>query len=210
MLTGITRYVSISALAIVITLGCFMLMQRLLDQPAGEGGDLGTGPVIVFEDIKIPEYEPPPPREPKPEHEPPPELPQPDTAIPKNPVEVAMNIPDLNLLPSLKGEGPGIQGNTNPPNLIGAGDDQLVKMYEVLPPYPVEGTLAGIEGWVKVQFTVNAAGTVIDVAVLDSQPKRFFDATVINTVRKWRFKPRSLDAAPLSAIQVIDFSLDSD
>lgn len=210
MFVKITRYLSISALAVSITLGCFLLMQQLLHQPTGEtilDPELHT---IVFEDTEIPDYQPPPPRPPRPEHEPPPEVIQHETTIPVVQSEPVMAIENINTI-GFSNNGVSVYvGGRNPNLYSGAADDQLIQMVSIAPPYPVQAATAGIEGWVKIQFIVNAAGLVTDPVVIESQPKRVFDQAAIAAVLKWRFQPRSFKAQSLHAIQVIDFTLESD
>ncbi len=209
MFVKITRYLSISALAISITLGCFLLMQQLLHQADNK---IVVGPEyhpITFVDIDIPDYEPPPPRPPKPEREPPPEVPTPETDIPIAENKPVTAIAKLNLLDSLQGKGPGLTGTTKPNSGSGSEHEGLVQLFRITPPYPVTAARAGIEGWVKVQFSVNAAGVVIDPVVIDSQPKRVFDQAAVAAVLKSRFQPRSFDAPLLSAVQIIDFTLEN-
>ena len=63
----------------------------------------------------------------------------------------------------------------------------------VKPPYPPQLKRLGISGRVKVRLTVSKDGTVENVEVLESEPKRPrdksgpFDKTVIDGVKKWHF-----------------------
>ena len=43
------------------------------------------------------------------------------------------------------------------------------------PMYPREAALRGIEGWVKVQFTISGDDSVKDAVVLDANPEGVFD-----------------------------------
>lgn len=208
MFVKITRYLSISALAISITLGCFLLMQQLLHQADSK---IIVGPKyepITWVDHDIPDYPPPPPRPVKPEHEPPPELIQPETTIPVVQPDPIMTIENIDTV-GISSNGVQVYTGGPKPVLDRASNDQLVQLVAVAPPYPVPAMVAGIEGWVKVQFAVNAAGLVIDPVVVDSHPKRVFDQAAVAAVFKWRFQPRSFNAQPLRAIQVIDFTLEN-
>jgi protein TonB len=70
--------------------------------------------------------------------------------------------------------------------------------------------MSGIEGWVKVEFTITEAGTVKDAHVIESDPPRVFNREAIRAILKWKFKPRVVEgvAVERQATQVIDFSLD--
>jgi protein TonB len=59
------------------------------------------------------------------------------------------------------------------------------------PLYPPDALRAGIGGEVAVTFTVNADGSVDDVAIVSAQPQGVFDKNVLAAVRRWKFKPIS-------------------
>ena len=80
----------------------------------------------------------------------------------------------------------------------------------ITPQYPREALLHGIEGWVRVEFTINPDGSVRDPIVVNSQPARIFDRPAIQAVLRWKFKPRFVDGEAIArrAVQVIDFRLE--
>ena len=80
----------------------------------------------------------------------------------------------------------------------------------IQPNYPQGPARDGIEGWVKVEFMVNEFGTVTEVKVIDSKPKRTFDQATLKAIRKSKFKPLLIDGVPMAqtAIQIIEFKLD--
>jgi protein TonB len=92
------------------------------------------------------------------------------------------------------------------------GDGELIPLVKIAPRYPRKAALAGKEGWVKVEFTVTELGTVADVKVLDSKPRRLFDRAAKRAILKWKFKPRVVDGKPVArrAVQVIEFKLAED
>ena len=61
----------------------------------------------------------------------------------------------------------------------------------------------------KLAFTITERGTVIDPVVVESRPRRLFNRSAVAAIRKWRFKPKVVDGAPVStrATQVIEFKL---
>jgi protein TonB len=70
--------------------------------------------------------------------------------------------------------------------LAASGDATLVT--KVDPEFPREAVQAGIEkGIVKARMTVDGAGEVTRVEVLDAQPRRVFDRAVVKTLSQWRF-----------------------
>jgi len=59
-----------------------------------------------------------------------------------------------------------------------------------------------IDGWVLVAYTVNTAGKVSDVRVLDSQPPGVFDEKVIAAVSDWIYDPADIKARKANKVQL--------
>lgn len=51
------------------------------------------------------------------------------------------------------------------------------------------------DGWVKLQFTVTAKGEARDIEVVASSDEAL-EATALYSLRKWKFKPRTIDGEP--------------
>lgn len=61
-------------------------------------------------------------------------------------------------------------------------------VYREQPEFPVEASREGITtGSVKARMTVNEAGSVVKVDILDSRPRRVFDRAVRAALSKWRY-----------------------
>lgn len=59
---------------------------------------------------------------------------------------------------------------------------------KVDPEFPREALQAGAEkGKVKARMTVDSAGEVTRVEILDAAPRRVFDRAVVKTLSQWRF-----------------------
>ena len=78
-------------------------------------------------------------------------------------------------------------------------------LVRIEPEYPRRAQETGIEGWVQVQFTVNAAGAVTDVFVVDSDPKGVFDVAATKAVQRWKYAPKVDEGRPVEmrGMQVI-------
>ncbi len=92
------------------------------------------------------------------------------------------------------------------------GDDvvrQVVR--KVAPKYPRAAYRRNIEGWVIVEFTVDAAGNVHDPLVVDSVPQKIFNTHAVRAVQQWRYAPISGNGNSMSKpIQVkIRFAFES-
>jgi protein TonB len=69
-------------------------------------------------------------------------------------------------------------------------DRDAIPLVRINPTYPPREESRGTEGWVLVQFTVTATGTVRDAVVLDAEPKSVFDAAALEAIGRWRYNPR--------------------
>ena len=80
------------------------------------------------------------------------------------------------------------------PHLGGvASDADVIPLVRVLPQYPPRASSRGIEGWVVVEFTITAAGTVQDPTVIDADPPGIFNRAMLRAIRKWKYKPKIVD-----------------
>ncbi len=66
------------------------------------------------------------------------------------------------------------------------------------PPYPAVARRMGEQGEVRLDVHVDADGTVSDVRLKQSSGSDTLDRTAVDTVRKWRFKPATVDGRPVS------------
>ena len=71
-----------------------------------------------------------------------------------------------------------------------SNDAEVIPLNEVLPVYPDNARRRGIEGYVKLAFTITAEGRVENVRVLESSPARVFDRAARRAALRWRFAPR--------------------
>jgi protein TonB len=90
-----------------------------------------------------------------------------------------------------------------------SAEGDVVPVMVIRPMYPREAAVDGIEGWVKLEFTITATGSVRDARVIDANPARIFNREAMRAILKWKFKPRVVDGVAVDrrATQVIDFSL---
>lgn len=201
-------------LAALVSLALFFAMHFMISQGKGDINKSQDYAVVDFVRLKresetrlkkrvIPK-KPPMPKAPPP----PPELQiaQDDAVAMPN---LQMDMPRLST--SGIAGGPfigGVGGGTG----LAQGDGELIPLVKIAPRYPRKAALTGKEGWVKVEFTVTELGTVSDVDVIDSKPRRLFDRAAKRAILKWKFKPRVVDDKPVArrAVQVIEFKLAED
>ena len=139
---------------------------------------------------------PEPPKKP-----PPPDLPTPELQAPPQAPNLDIEFPDIAIPTDFKGAflGPQNQG----------GNSQVIPLVRINPQYPRNELLAGVEGWVKVRFTVEADGAVSSPKVVASKPPRVFDSSALRAIKKWKFKPKVVNGIAVSqdGTQIIEFKL---
>ena len=174
------------AIAFVVTFGLFWVMQALIGIE-GELDESARGRVVDFVRLKrdeaVEEKKRKLPNKKPPEEAPPP----PDLNLSQN------NRPDADMGNTLAimgsdldlGEGPGLGS--------GGADTDIVPLVRVEPLYPQRAAQRGIEGWVEVEFTISAAGTVSSPRVISYQPSSVFNRAALKAIRKWKYNPKIED-----------------
>lgn len=117
--------------------------------------------------------------------------------------------PDRPTFDGLDGIGDGIRVPRADSGGGQRGNGEAQAMVRVEPQWPREALVQGIEGWVRVHFTIRPDGSVSQARVLESHPARVFDRAAVRAIERWRFRPRVADgrAVERTATQVIEFRL---
>ena len=84
---------------------------------------------------------------------------------------------------------------TNSSDIVGA--TSLTRIRTDPPEYPADAARKRLEGWVDVEFTVKADGSVRDTLIRNAQPAGVFDQAATRAVEKWRFKPVLRENTPV-------------
>jgi protein TonB len=74
---------------------------------------------------------------------------------------------------------------------------QLVRVRYVEPQYPPVASQLGRSGTVDLEFTVRADGSVSDVNITQADPRGMFEASAVQAVSKWRYRPLERDGHPI-------------
>jgi len=92
-------------------------------------------------------------------------------------------------------------------NVVISGIMPLVK---VNPVYPNRAVSHAIEGWVKIEFTIQADGSVANAVVMQSKPEDVFDEAALVAINQWQFKPKMVNGVAVEqrASQQLQFKLD--
>ncbi len=205
------RFIFSIAAGVVVALALFLLMHFLIAGTPNLGDRDSDRAQLDFVRVKQDEIEqikerrkPPEPEKPK-EPPPPPKLTQANNDKPP-PDMPDIQTPQINVAIST-GSGPYLGGWSAGQQ---APEGDVIPIVRIQPQYPRDAALEGTEGWVTLEFTIEADGTVSDVVILDSDPKRVFDRNARRALYKWKFKPRVVDGQAVArrASTTIDFDLD--
>ncbi len=116
--------------------------------------------------------------------------------------------PKLNLALSDIGQGPGMAVGVAGGG--GGSDTAPAPLVRIEPQYPREAAMSGQEGWVRLKFDISVLGEVQNVEVVESEPRRIFDAAARAAVLRWRYRPQMVDGEavvrPNNMVQ-LDFKL---
>ena len=139
---------------------------------------------------------PEPPKKP-----PPPDLVTPELQAPPQAPNLDIEFPDIAVPTDFKGAFLGPQN--------AGGNSQVIPLVRINPQYPRNELLAGVEGWVKVRFTVEPDGSVSSPIVIQSKPPRVIDTAALRAIKKWKFKPKVVNgiAVQQDGTQLIEFKL---
>lgn len=197
--------------AVGVTFGLFLFMFKLISSGGSNNEEMEAiagihfGPVDIPDDVmtknrRIPRKPPPPKNPPPPPKMQVSKMDQTQQNMPK------LDLPNLDV-PMSGGEGMFI-GNFATVDKTAEGD--IIPIVVIRPMYPRDAAMQGLEGWVKVEFTITAIGTVKNPRVVEAKPPRVFNREAIRAILKWKFKPRVVDGKAVArpATQVIDFNLD--
>ncbi len=72
-------------------------------------------------------------------------------------------------------------------------DGDTLAIVRVPPRYPNRALSRGIEGWVLLEYTINAIGQAVDIFIVESEPGSMFNRSAISAVRKWKYRPKTED-----------------
>lgn len=210
----------------LITLSLFWLMQFMILHSA-----IGLEPT---DDLKMVEFvrlkrdptlktrkRKPPEKPPLKKRPPPPKVSTPSRKVVRSPTP-RVSVPNLDfpaLNPRLNGPlVSGLQAEAevvstpapvSDPAPAGEVSTNLVPVFRVKPKYPRRAARRRIEGWVKVEFTITAAGTVKDAEVVESRPGSIFNREALKAIARWKFKPKMVSGKPVEqrAVQVLEFRM---
>ncbi len=210
------RYTSSSFFAVIFTLVTFVGMSMLIAPSSyRKTTELEIGDFSSVRDMKAPNVTQQPKKKIPPKQEkvkpqpvaPPISVTTPWTRtrieIPQGSLNTNLETISTDLLPNLD----RVLGDD-----FGSGSRGLISTLSVQPIYPIKQVMNKTEGWVKVQFTVNEFGNVVDASVIEAEPARLFNNAALKAIKKSKFKPLKIDgiATAQTATQTFEFKINKD
>lgn len=74
----------------------------------------------------------------------------------------------------------------------------LQRVYSVDPVFPELARERDLRGFVDLEFTVRADGSVTDITVLKSVPSGVFEKSAVDAVSQWRYRPIERNGVPVN------------
>lgn len=204
------RQIVSTFLGVAVAISLFLLMHSLISGDNDVDRERNNVLRLDFIQVNPDELEnirerrkPPEPEPPK-EPPPPPELKVQSQDRPQQDMP-RIDMPRINI-GAASGSGPYL-GNWSAGDPSAEGD--VIPIVRIEPQYPREALMDGISGWVDIEFTIEADGSVSDPKVVDANPRRLFDRNAVRAIYKWKFKPRIVDGQPVArrATQRIEFNI---
>ncbi len=195
---------------IFVTLLLFYIMQALIQSGRSVLNEGGVTTIVDFVRLKqdqILETKKRKPKKPPPPDEPPPEIRPHLTAVAIDKAAFSMSQVDLSVSIDVSGGGFGIS------------DGEYLPIVKVQPIYPRRALSRGMAGWVIVEFTVTAQGTVSEPFVVENcamvanlrnpgecsdHPSSVFDSAALKAALKFKYKPKVIDGVPVDTVGVLN------
>ena len=232
MVRGLTRVGLSFIAACVVAFLLFALMLRMVNPPRSEVTD---DPVAIANFVRMDNRnestatrsrqqapQPPQPKTPQTPTPPTPSMATPSANLPK----LDLPLPNIDTgvsvasapAPSLAGLTAASAPAAPPAPAAPSADEtagqsgpeqEVMPLNDVRPEYPYRARQRGIEGHIKLAFTITAAGKVENIRVLEASPSNVFDREARRAAARWRFAPRTENGSAVSreAVKTLHFRL---
>ncbi len=199
------RYLISAGFAIVVVTAIFLLMIQLIHQQAKARPE--TKAVVISADIIKEKKTKPKTRRKKPPEKKELKKPavKPLSKIDNLNQEKTDSLVDVNLSIDSTQLGTGLHTGG------GSRDQILTPIVTIEPQYPLVALRENLEGWVTLGFTVTRSGTVRDVQILSSKPRRVFDRAALKALQKWKYRPEIINGQTVESpdqVVTLEFNLE--
>ena len=196
------------AVGIFVTLLLFYIMQALIQSGRSVLNEAGATSIVDF--VRLKQEQLLQTKKRKPKKPPPPDEPPPDVRPQLSNVNVdqtAFSMSNVDLSVNIDVSGGG----------FGVSDGEYLPIVKVQPVYPRRALSRGMSGWVIVEFTVTAQGTVKDTLIVDNcamvanlrnpsecadRKSSIFDSAATKAALKFKYKPKVIDGVPVDTAGV--------
>ncbi|MBL4607151.1 MAG: energy transducer TonB [Pseudomonadales bacterium] len=72
-------------------------------------------------------------------------------------------------------------------------NEEAMPVFRIPPIYPQRAAKRGLEGWVELEFSITATGTVRNARVIAASPQGVFDYAALRAISRWKFKPKVMN-----------------
>jgi protein TonB len=196
------------AVGIFVTLLLFYIMQALIQSGRSVLNEAGASSIVDF--VRLKQEQLLQTKKRKPKKPPPPDEPPPDVRPQLSNVNVdqtAFSMSNVDLSVNIDVAGGG----------FGVSDGEYLPIVKVQPVYPRRALSRGMSGWVIVEFTVTAQGTVENPFIVENcamvanlrnpsecvdHPSSIFDSAATKAALKFKYKPKVIDGIPMDTAGV--------
>lgn len=178
-----------------ISIALWVLMLNLIESSGFNKKDFEDAGSIEF--VRLKRAEPPKFKEREiPQKPPPPKKPPPPPSMTVSDMEKPQNEPMDIDMPNIDIPAAGVGGGAFISNFQGgvqAGDRERLPKFRIEPEYPMKARQEGIEGYVKFLIDITDKGTVTNVRIVESEPRRYFETAAKRAVLRWKYDPLYVD-----------------
>ncbi|MDC0980465.1 energy transducer TonB, partial [Bdellovibrionales bacterium] len=77
---------------------------------------------------------------------------------------------------------------------------EVLPLVRIEPQYPRKAAMSGKQGWVLLKFDITPMGSVNQIEILDSKPRRIFNMAAKRALLKWKYRPKIVDGKAVSQL----------
>ncbi|MEE1673005.1 TonB family protein [Agarivorans aestuarii] len=210
------RLLLISPLAVLLALSLFVAMNSMVHFQRSVPEDNSAKPSLFIQ-LQQPESVAqrrqrrlPEPPEPMPEAPSSSAMSSPEQASASNQQLSALAMPSISFessVTALSLSAPSL------PQIASVQQQEIMPLHRVQPQYPARAKRRNLEGYVTFSISINEAGQVEDIKVIEANPKGVFEREAFKALSRWRYQPQLIDGKAAKITDhtvIIDFEISDD